>query len=115
MGSSLRPVLLLLVALLLLPGCYQAQVTTDRTPGDTIVQEKWVSSYLNGLVPATMDVSNECPAGIAAAERNFSFLNGLVSAVTLGIYLPHTVTVTCAAGQSMSTEPRPASAPPIAK
>jgi len=103
MASPLRPILLV-AALLLLPGCYQAQITTDRTPSDTVVEEKWVASYLNGLVPAKVDVSEDCPNGIAAAQRNFSFLNGLVSTVTLGIYLPHTVVVTCAADQSMATE-----------
>lgn len=98
----LRSALLLSAVLLLLPGCYQAQITTDRAPSDTVVEEKWVASYLNGLVAAKVDVSEDCPDGIAAAERNFSFLNGLVSTITLGIYLPHTVTITCAANVSSS-------------
>jgi hypothetical protein len=107
---------LLLGCSLLLTGCYQAQVTTNRTDGDTVVEKKWAASYLNGLVPATLDVSDECPNGIAAAERDFPFLNGLVGAVTLGIYLPQNITVTCAAGGAMSTAlpPDAPTAPPVA-
>lgn len=100
-----RSIIRLLSLLLLLPilsGCYQAEVVTDRSASDTVVQEKWAPSYLNGLVPATIDVSDECPNGIASAQRNFTFLNGLVSGLTLGIYLPQNITVTCAAGGSMS-------------
>jgi hypothetical protein len=99
MPHALR-LLPILVLLFVLPGCYQAQVTTDRTAGETVVHKKWASSYLNGLVPAKLDVSNDCPNGIAAAERKFTFLNGLVSTLTLGIYLPHDVKVTCAASST---------------
>lgn len=99
MPHALR-LLPILVLLFVLPGCYQAQVTTDRTAGETVVHKKWASSYLNGLVPAKLDVSNDCPNGIAAAERKFTFLNGLVSTLTLGIYLPHDVQVTCAVAES---------------
>jgi hypothetical protein len=107
---------LLLGAGLLLSGCYQAQITTDRTAGDTVVEKKWAASYLNGLVPATLDVSDDCPNGIAGAERDFPFLNGLVGVVTLGIYLPQNITVTCAADGTMSTAfpPDAPTAPPVA-
>ena len=106
MPHALRLVPILLLCLVLFPGCYQAQVTTDRTAGDTVVHKKWASSYLNGLVPAKLDVSTQCPSGIAAAERKFTFLNGLVSTLTLGIYLPQNVRVTCA-----SAEPTARAAP----
>lgn len=90
-----------LATVLLLGGCYQAKITTNKAPGDKVVQKKWASSFLNGLVPATLDVSDECPNGIASAERNFPFVNGLVSTVTFGIYLPQNIKVTCASGGSM--------------
>lgn len=99
-----------LAACLLFAGCYQARITTDKSPGDRVVQEQWAPSYLNGLVPATIDVSDECPNGIASAERNIPFANGLVSTLTLGIYLPQNVTVTCAAGGSMSSARPPSEA-----
>lgn len=97
----------LLLACLCMSGCYQAQVTTNRSAGDTVVEKKWASSFILGIVPATVDVSDQCPNGIASAERKYSFLNMLVGGLTLNLYLPQTVRVTCAAGGSMSqTVPR---------
>ena len=92
----------LLAACLVLAGCYQAKMTTNKEPGNTVVEKKWASSYIYGIVPAEVDVSDQCPNGVASAEREISFLNGLVSQLTVGIYLPQTVTVTCAAGGAMS-------------
>jgi hypothetical protein len=66
-------------------------------------------SFIYGLVPARVDVSGGCPNGTAAAERKFSFPNMFVNTLTLGIYLPQNVTVTCPAEGSMSaTEKLPA-------
>ncbi|PSQ67716.1 MAG: hypothetical protein BRD25_01190, partial [Bacteroidetes bacterium QH_1_61_8] len=42
-----------------------------------------------------------CTNGIASATRKISFLNGLVGSLTLNIYTPQSVTVTCAADGSM--------------
>lgn len=95
---------ILLAFCLLLTGCYQAQMTTGKDASNTVVQEKWASSFLYGIVPAQIDVSNECSNGIASAERKFSFPNMLVNTLTLGIYLPQNVTVTCAAEGSMSAD-----------
>lgn len=92
----------LLACCLLLTGCYQAQMTTGRDASETVVEKKWASSFLFGLVPARVDVSNECTNGIAEAERKMSFLNMVVSGLTFNIYSPQSVTVTCATGGSMS-------------
>ncbi len=73
--------------------------------------EEVVATYLYGLVPAEIDVSDECPNGIASAERDFPFLNMLVNTLTLGIYLPQHVTVTCAADGSMSAGAAPPARP----
>jgi len=91
-----------LASCLLLTGCYQARMTTGKQPSNTVVEKGWTSSFIYGLVPARVDVSSECPNGIASAERTFSFPNMLVNTLTLGIYLPQSVTVTCAAEGSMS-------------
>jgi len=77
-------------------------MTTGKDPSDTVVEKKWASSFIYGLVPARVDVSQECSNGIASAERKFSFPNMLVNTLTLGIYLPQSVRVTCAAQGSMS-------------
>lgn len=68
-----------------------------------MVEKKWASSFIYGIVPAKVDVSDECPNGIASAKRKMSFVNGLVGTLTLNIYLPQNVKVTCAAGGSMSS------------
>ncbi len=86
-------------------------MTTGKAPSSTVVEEKWEPSYLYGLVPAEIDVSDECPNGIASAERDFPFLNMLVNTLTLGIYLPQHVTVTCAADGSMSAGAAPPARP----
>jgi hypothetical protein len=77
-------------------------MTTGKPASNTVVQKSFASSFINGLVPATIDVSNECRNGVASVKRNFSFVNMLVSAITLGIFLPQNITVTCAAGGGMS-------------
>lgn len=97
----------LLACCLLLTGCYQARMTTGKEASNTVVEKKWASSFIYGLVPARVDVSNECPNGIASAERIFSFPNMLVNTLTLGIYLPQSVKVTCAAEGPMSTSLSP--------
>ncbi len=86
----------------MLTGCYQARMTTGKDASNTVVEEKWAPSFLYGIVPARVDVSDECPNGIASAERKFRFPNMLVNALTLGIYLPQSITVTCAAEGPMS-------------
>lgn len=97
----------LLVFSLVLPGCYQAQVTTNKPAGNTVVEEGWAPSYLMGLVPASIDVSEQCSNGISSATRKFSFLNMVVSSLTIGIYAPQNVTVTCAAESMSSGIPSP--------
>jgi len=103
MRSNVTLVLTLLAACVLLTGCWQAKVTTNKEPGSTVVQDKWAPSFLYGLVGAKVDVSGECPNGIASAERIIRVPNGIVGLITLNIYFPQTVTVTCAAGGSMSS------------
>jgi hypothetical protein len=87
--------------LLLSTACYHATVETGRSPGTTVVSKPWVSTFLWGLVPAKdIDVSAQCPSGIARVETQQTFVNGLVGAVTLGIYTPQSATITCAASRA---------------
>jgi hypothetical protein len=91
---------LIAVALgLVLSGCYHQVIQTGRTPGTTVVKKPWTATWLWGLVPASpIDVTSNCPGGIATVETKQSFMNGLVGGLTLGIYTPRDVTVTCASG-----------------
>src|SRR5689334_13174912 len=84
-------------------GCFHQVVNTGRTPGTTVVDKPWVSTWLWGLVAAQpIDARQACPSGVALITTEQSFVNGLVGAVTLGIYTPQHVTITCASGGTAS-------------
>ena len=81
----------------LLAGCYHATITTGRTPSAVVVEDRWADSWIYGLVPPdTINVGQRCPNGVARVDTQLSFLNQLVGALTLGIYTPMDVRVTCA-------------------
>jgi hypothetical protein len=89
----------LVLAACLLSGCFHQIVQTGRTPGTTVVERPWTATWLWGLVPANdISVVSQCPNGVATVETQQSFLNGLVGGLTLGIYTPQEVRVTCASG-----------------
>lgn len=86
---------------LLTTACFHQVVNTGRSPGATVIEEAWVSTWLWGLVAAKpIDVRQQCPGGVAVVETQQSFVNGLVGAVTLGIYTPQRVRITCASNTS---------------
>ena len=78
--------------------CYHQQVMSGRTPGTTIVAKPWTPTWIFGLVPATpIDVTQQCGrAGVAIVETQQTVPNWLVGLVTLGIFTPIDVKVTCA-------------------
>lgn len=81
--------------------CYHAVVETGRPAGTTVVQKNWVNTFVFGLVAAQpIDVTAQCPGGVAKVETQQTFVNGLVGLLTLGIYTPQAATITCAAGRS---------------
>ena len=47
-----------------------------------------------------METASRCPNGVARVETQLSFVNQLVSFLTLGIFTPMSIKVTCAAGGS---------------
>jgi len=82
--------------------CYHQQVMSGRTPGTTIVAKPWTPTWIFGLVPATpIDVTQQCGrAGVAIVETQQTVPNWLVGLVTLGIFTPIDVKVTCASGSA---------------
>ena len=96
--TRLRPALLPCLALTL-AACYHQVVRTELPPSPTVVEREWVPAWVFGLVPAKpIDFRQQCPSGAAVVETQQSFANGLVRLVTLGIYTPQSVRVTCASG-----------------
>jgi hypothetical protein len=95
-GKRLGLMSLVLVATV---GCFHQVVQTGRPAGPTVIDKPMVATWLWGLVPAQeLDMRKECPGGLAVVETEQSFMNGLLSAITLGIYTPQHVRVTCASG-----------------
>jgi len=99
-----RASMALALGLVMSLGCYHQVVQTGRTPGPTVVKKPWTATWLWGLVPASpIDVTRDCPGGIATVETKMTFMNGLVTGLTLGIFTPRDVTVTCAPGSARGT------------
>jgi hypothetical protein len=86
----------LLCAMLLSSACFHQIVQTGATAGTTVVDKPWVNTFIFGLVAAPeIDVRQQCPGGVATIETEQSLVNGLVALVTIGIYTPQHVRVTC--------------------
>jgi hypothetical protein len=95
---QLRRSLLPLLVLCSTAGCYHASVETGRTPGNQHIDKGWAPGFLYGAVgPGTVDAKAGCSSGVSKVETKHSFLNMLVGGLTLGVYTPMTVDVTCAA------------------
>lgn len=91
-----RARVLLIAVFALAGGCYHQIVRTGLAPGPVVVERPWTATWLWGLVPAdTLNVSTQCPNGVATVETQQSFWNGVVTLLTLGIYDPRDVKVTC--------------------
>jgi hypothetical protein len=96
---------LCVASLTALAGCYHATVETGATPSSEVIDKAWASAWIYGLVPpSTVSTAEKCPNGVAKVETQHSFVNQLVGLLTLGIYTPMQITVTCAARGSASAD-----------
>jgi hypothetical protein len=97
-----KPIALLVLFLLVgATGCYRAVIETARPPGTQTIDIPWAHSFVYGIVPpAVVNSATQCPSGVARVVTEHSFLNGLVAAITWGIYTPVHITVTCASGSA---------------
>jgi hypothetical protein len=92
----------------LLGGCYHATIETGLPPSPQVIDQGFASGWIYGLVPPkTVTTASRCPTGVAKVETELSFVNQLVSFLTLGIYTPMHIRVTCAAPASASIDRRP--------
>jgi hypothetical protein len=90
-------------AMVLLAGCYHATIETGLTPSTQVLEQSFASSWIYGLVPPrTVSTTSRCPDGVAKVETHLSFVNQLVGLLTLGIYTPMHIRVTCAQGSGTS-------------
>ena len=102
--DGLRRQTLRIFALLVVTGaCYHATIETGLTPSAQTIEKHWASGWLYGLVPPSpVQTAEKCPGGVAKVDTQLSFANQLVSFLTLGIYSPMDITVTCAEGRTSS-------------
>ena len=85
----------------LLVGCYHATIDMGRAASLQVVEDQWADGWVLGLVPPkTVEVAGRCPNGAAKVETRLSFVNQLVGFLTIGIYTPMSIKVTCAASGS---------------
>ena len=106
-----------LAALFLLSaGCYHASIESGMKPGNDKIEKEWASGWAWGLVgPEPIQAQSACTSGVSKVETEHSFLNSLVQIVTLGIYTPMHLTVTCAGGPTAEApQPVAPTAPSIA-
>ncbi len=94
----------LLAALTSLGACYHATIETGLSPSPQVLEKSFASSWIYGLVPPkTVETTNRCPQGAAKVETQLTFLNQLVGFLTLGIYTPMHIRVTCAQTAAAAT------------
>ena len=85
-------------------GCYHATIDTGAKPSTVTVEQHWASGWVFGLVPPkTVETASKCTTGVSKVETQLSFVNMLVSFLTLSIYTPMDIRVTCAEGDSGGT------------
>lgn len=101
----MRKLAFLAVVLVAFSGCYHATVETGLAPGNQTLERRWAHGWIAGLVPpSTVETMERCPDGVARVETKLSFLNQLVGALTLSIYTPMSIVVTCAAGEEEDSD-----------
>ncbi len=99
--KNIKPILFLAL-IITISGCYNAKVNTGLEPSAKVYEDKFASSWIYGLVPPkTVEAVEHCDNGVAIVETKISFVNGLVGNLTLGIYTPMYIKVTCAASSTM--------------
>lgn len=79
-------------------GCHRIIIDSGLEPAAETYREEWNMAYAYAIYPANIDASQWCGGRFAVVETKHSFLNGVVSNITLGIITPMDVRVVCAAG-----------------
>ena len=95
-----------LTIIIVTAGCYEHTYNTGQgATAAPVVYNEWHSQWLGGLIgERTLDIDVLCPSGNATIHDEQSFLNGLVSVLTVGIYSPTTVKIRCQGGRSAEVE-----------
>jgi hypothetical protein len=84
-------------ALAMLAGCMNVTYIAKSRPPSAIVHEQKLTFFVGGLV-GTEEISagQLCPGGVAKVHTQHTFVDVLLTVVTLAIYSPRTAEITCA-------------------
>jgi hypothetical protein len=87
-------------------GCYKATFVEDPSAAKREpTHEEWSNHYVFGLVgDKEYDTRDWCPNGVSAARTGGNVGTSALTIVTLGIYAPRKVYVTCADSQVASAQ-----------
>jgi hypothetical protein len=98
-----------LAASLLLVGCYKATFYENKTMVRGEEHDTWTDFFIFGLVGTeSFDVHEFCgKTAPAEVKTGGNFATGFISAITLGIYTPRKVYVTCATFVGFSASAAP--------
>lgn len=101
--------LALSLALLFSVSCYHARIETGLPVSTQVIDKPFASGWIYGLVPpSVVNTAKDCANGVAIVETEHSFVNQLVGFLTLGIYTPIHIKVTCASSAKMGASNAPA-------
>ena len=95
-----------LTLIIVTTGCFEHTYTMGQgASAAPVVYDEWHSQWLGGLIgERNLDINVLCPSGNATIHDEQSFLNGLVTVLTTGIYSPTTVKVRCEGGRSADVD-----------
>lgn len=104
MNRTTRSAAMMSIGIILALGmgaCYEHTVAVGGgAPHGPVVYDHWQNYWLGGLIGHTrVDVERICRSNRATIVAKQTFLNGLVAALTSGIYTPTTLKVRCADGR----------------
>lgn len=91
--------IVLLAAVTFITGCFSTTFSyTNRSPGRT--EDVGRTFLIRGLVDLNdpLRAYELCPEGVQSVQTVHTFGDGFLGCITVGIYTPNTVRVTCAAG-----------------
>jgi hypothetical protein len=94
--KSMRMLAIIFASSMLLSSCYSYTSVVGSGAQGNSQTTKWNHYVIYGLAPVGVSDSKEMAGGAEnyTVHTRQSFVNGLVSAITFGIYSPTTTTVT---------------------
>jgi hypothetical protein len=82
-----------------LSGCFNLKYYSTTRPGPGEVHEVWVNAFVGGIATVgQINLDEVCPAGVYKMKSNLSFVDLVLMVVTIGVYTPMNVRITCATG-----------------